>query len=419
VRANFVLALIGILCMAACGGGSTLGGSTTGGGGTVSNVQSVTVDSGPSLIANSDEPAINTLYTTVTICSPGSTTNCQTIDHIQVDTGSSGLRIVAGTGSIFSLTLPAAMDASGNVLAECTQFVDGSSWGPIRLADIKVAGETASNMEVQVIGDGAYTAVPSACPGTAENTVMEFGANGILGVGPFISDCGGACTTPNTIYYTCPTPTSCAASTVAEASQVSNPVASFATDNNGVIIELPAVASGGAASVTGSLIFGIGTQSNNGMPTGTQILTVDPDSGSLATTYKGAPFPDSFIDSGSNAYFFNDSSINPCPADANGFFFYCPTSPLSETGIMQGVNGTSVSVGFSVVSETSYLNGATAIAAAPGLAGNDASSTTNSDPNDTSNTSFDWGLPFHFGRNVYTAIETRTAAGVVGPYFAF
>jgi Protein of unknown function (DUF3443) len=413
VRANLVLALIGILCMAACGGGSTLGGSTTGGGGTVSNVQSVTVDSGPSAIANSNTPAINTLYTTVTICSPGSTTNCQTIDHIQVDTGSSGLRIVAGTGTEFSLTLPAAMDASGNVLAECTQFVDGSSWGPIRLADIKVAGETASNMEVQVIGDGAYTAVPSACPGTAENTVMEFGANGILGVGPFISDCGSACTVANTIYYTCPTPTSCAASTVAEASQVSNPVASFATDNNGVIIELPTVASAGAASVTGSLIFGIGTQSNNGMATGTQILTVDGSTGSFTTSYKGSSLTDSFIDSGSNGYFFPDSTITQC---SDGTGFYCPTSTLNETGTMQGLNGTSVSVGFSVVSETSYLTGSTVIAAAPGLAG---ASTTNDNSSFDGNTSFDWGLPFHFGRNVYTAIETRTAAGVVGPYFAF
>jgi hypothetical protein len=287
VRANLVLALMGMLCIAACGGGGSslsTGGSSSGGGGTVSNVQSVTVDSGPSAIATSNTPAINTLYTTVTICAPGSTTNCQTIDHIQVDTGSSGLRILAaGTGSPFSLTLPAATDTAGDVLAECTQFVDGSSWGPIRLADIKVAGETASSMEVQVIGDGAYTAVPSACPGTAENTVTAFGANGILGVGPFISDCGAACTGTNTIYYTCPTPTSCAASAVAETSQVSNPVASFATDNNGVIIELPSVAASGVASVTGSLIFGIGTQSNNGMATGTQILTIDDNTGSLTT----------------------------------------------------------------------------------------------------------------------------------------
>jgi len=417
VRANYLLALLGMLGVVACGGGGSSlsgGGSSGGGTGTVSNVQSVTIDSGPSAIASSSTPAINTLYTTVTICAPGSTTSCQTIDHIQVDTGSSGLRILAqDTG--FSLTLTAATDSAGDVLAECTQFVDGSSWGPIRIADIKIAGEVASSMEVQVIGDGAYPSVPSTCPGTAENTVTAFGANGILGVGPFVSDCGAACVGSNTVYYTCPTPTSCAASGVAETAQVSNPVASFTSgDNNGVIIELPTVASGGVASVTGSLIFGIGTQSNNSMATGTQILTVDSSTGTLGTTYKGTSLTDSFIDSGSNGYFFPDSTITLC-SDNSGF--YCPTATLSESGIMMGANGTSVTVNFSVVPESSYLNSATVIAAAPGLAGNNAT-------NDTSNgfngsTSFDWGLPFHFGRNVYTAIENHTAAGVAGPYFAF
>jgi hypothetical protein len=35
-------------------------------------------------------------------------------------------------------------------------------------------------------------------------------------------------------------------------------------------------------------------------------------------------------------------------------------------------------------------------------------------------TSFDWGLPFFFGRNVYTAIEgAGTPGGPTGPYVAF
>ena len=61
----------------------------------------------------------------------------------------------------------------------------------MRTADIKIAGETAGNVAVHVIGDSAYT-IPTACSGTGttEDTVAEFGANGILGVGPFIEDCG-------------------------------------------------------------------------------------------------------------------------------------------------------------------------------------------------------------------------------------
>ena len=53
--------------------------------------------------------------------------------------------------------------------------------------------------------------------------------------------------------------------------QVQNPVTMFATDNNGTIITLPSVASAGAANVTGSLIFGIDTESNNASGTETVV----------------------------------------------------------------------------------------------------------------------------------------------------
>ena len=32
---------------------------------------------------------------------------------------------------------------------------------------------------------------------------------------------------------------------------------------------------------------------------------------------------------------------------------------------------------------------------------------------------FDWGLPFFYGRNVYTAIELQSTPGGAGPYFAY
>ena len=88
-------------------------------------------------------------------------------------------------------------------------------------------------------------------------------------------------------------------------SQVQNPVTLFATDNNGTIIVLSAVAAGGAASVTGSLIFGIDTQSNN--QSGTQtVLTLQTSgayAGDLTTIFNGQTLAASFIDSGSNGTF--------------------------------------------------------------------------------------------------------------------
>ena len=151
---------------------------------TTVNTVSVIVDEGPS------NQSVNTLFTSVTVCVPGSTTNCQTIDHIQVDTGSYGLRILA---PVLTLTLPVETLANGNSLAECTKFVDGFSWGPVVTADLQIAGETAKSLPVQVIGDSRFTNIPSECSGTGgteEDTVSTFGANGILGVGPFELDCG-------------------------------------------------------------------------------------------------------------------------------------------------------------------------------------------------------------------------------------
>src|SRR6202048_453548 len=169
-----------MLCVVGCGGGGTSVGG--GGGGTPkgANVQAVTVDSGPPPVATSNSPAINTLYTTVRVCVPGTST-CQDIDHIQVDTGSSGLRIIT---TALTLSLPLQKDSNGNVIAECTQFVDGSSWGPFRLADIKISGEIASNQAVQIIYDPAYPIQKGYACGTGTtpaNPVQAFGANGILG----------------------------------------------------------------------------------------------------------------------------------------------------------------------------------------------------------------------------------------------
>src|SRR6202034_4695690 len=73
------------------------------------NTASVIIDGGPSASSGS----VNTMFTTVTVCVPGSTTSCQTIDHIQVDTGSYGLRLLA---SVLTVGLPVGMLANGDSL---------------------------------------------------------------------------------------------------------------------------------------------------------------------------------------------------------------------------------------------------------------------------------------------------------------
>jgi len=425
VRANLFAALIGMLCVAGCGGGgSSLGGGGGGGGGTPtgSNVQAIVVDSGPAKIASSNTPAINTAYTTVTICAPGSTSNCQTIDHIQVDTGSSGLRILS---EVLTITLPVQKDTTGNVIAECVGFVDGSSWGPIRQADVKIGGETALKQEVQIIGDTSY-AVPSDCRGTGatptdpklEDNVVAFGANGILGVAPFVSDCGGSCTVQNNgTYYTCATTTTCAQNGVQESLQVSNPVAAFTTDNNGVIIQLPSVATSGTAAVNGSLIFGVGTQSNNMLGSAT-VFNLG-SGGYLTTKYKLATLTTSFIDTGSNAWYFPDSSIPGCTTNKG---FYCPTggdASLQAT-LVSPVNNATKMVNFSVTNADSlFQNSKSVIGATSGLAGDSSQFATSSSSSINGTNVFDYGLPFHYGKSVFVVIEGKNSSAGMGPYFAF
>ena len=410
MRTILIAVVISVLGLSACGGG---GGTTTttGSGGNPpppsgANVQAVTVDAGPSGLNGSAD--VNLLFTSVTICAPGTTT-CQTIDHIQVDTGSSGLRILAS--ALTGISLPLVMQGS-SALAECLPFVDGSSWGTVRTADIKIAGETATSQAVQIIGDAAYPNVPAGCTGTPENTVAQFGANGILGIGPFIADCGSGCTTQSSsFYYACASSasTSCQPTAIAVGAQVSNPVVAFATDNNGSILQVPSIATGGATTVAGYLIFGIGTQGNNGLGAATVHTLSDAD-GSLTTQFNGVALTGSFIDSGSNAYYFNDSALTKCPANTAASSFFCPTGTTNLSALIQGLNGTSTQITFSVANaQTLFANAS--LTAFDDLAAPETST--------NSSLTFDWGMPFFYGRSVFTAIEQHNTAGGMGPYVAF
>jgi hypothetical protein len=404
-------AIVLALCAVACGGNgklAPLGGASSGAGSVTpaNNVVSVSVSAGPAALS---APAVNTLYTTVTVCVPGTTT-CQTIDNIQVDTGSYGLRILA---PVLTLSLAVATTSTGSAVVECTEFLDGYSWGPLALVDVQVSGETASSVPVQLIGDSRYPTVPADCSSGApssENTVAAFGANGIIGIGPFAQDCGSFCASSipePAIYYACTTSVNCTSTTLPTTSQVQNPVTLFATDNNGTIISLPNVADAGASGVTGSLIFGVGTESNNSPGTGVTVVpiaTSGADAGFLTTVFNGTTLAASFIDSGSNATYFNDSNVTACtePAFTD---FYCPASAETLSAEFELASSSTVSENFVVVSAETV---SASLNAFPGLAG------TNPMPQ-----SFDWGLPFFYGRQVATVIQGYTTADGTGPYIAF
>jgi len=400
--ARAALALALAATMPGCGGSSSTSSpsSSSSAPAPASNTVTVTVDGGPVAAVNN----ANVLYAQVTVCVPGTTT-CQTIGHVQVDTGSSGLRLVS---SALTLSLPRSSSTGGQPLAECLQYVDSSTWGTVRTADVKIGGETASSVPIQVIGDPAAPKVPSACTSggfPTNDTQSDLGANGILGVGNYVEDCGPVCSTTGAsnpgLYYECPSASTCRVAAVGLSQQVANPVAFFGADSNGVVITLPTVAQR-APTVSGTMTFGIGTQPNNALGSA-KVFGLDAK-GYLGTQLNGASLPYSFLDTGSDFLFFPDPKIPQCK-DYDQLF--CPASSVAMSATITATNGTTGVVPFTVDNADTQFKGSDSAFATVCGSSLVAGSTLAGGPG-----SFDWGLPFFYGRTVFTSIDGRsTPAG--------
>jgi len=365
------------------------------------NVAQVIVDAGPEGVNNQ----INAPFTNVTICYPNSST-CQTVDHILVDTGSYGLRILSSVINS-NLNLPTIYAPNGYPAAECAQFFSGILWGSVKIADIKIASESAASIPIQVVADTSspFTQIPSSCQNTGSNmgTLALLGAKGILGIGLFTQDCGSTCVNSavSGSYYSCPSSGTCTSSSMPLNNQVSNPVSGFSMNNNGVLLKLPTVATGGVTTLSGLLIFGIDTQANNQI--GTANIIPANSLGNFTTSYKGKSLTSSFFDSGSNGLFFTDSTISNCSGRTG---FYCPASTLTLSAIQNASNNTQLSVNFSIENLTN-------------LDSNIIASNIGGSIGRYSSGIFDWGLPFFFGRSVFIAISGATTQHGTGPFWAY
>ncbi|ALL64388.1 Proline-rich protein [Paraburkholderia caribensis MBA4] len=352
---------------------------------------------------------VNMPYVSVTFCIPGKqgASQCATVDHMVLDTGSVGVRVIASAlGAAFAGKLPmqtgASNDSTGKAaIAQCALFASGYTWGSTRAADVTLGKKTASSIPVHLIGDSVYAAwVPNDCAsrGTGMNTVADLGANGIVGIGHLAHDYPDAAKSALAAnYYYCPTPWSCTAASVPLDKQTANPVAAFSTDNNGTIIRLPALPSMGQASVTGELVFGIGTRDNNALPAKPALLNVT-DRGMFTTSYKGRAIS-SYTDSGSNALFFPDATL---PVQ-DGWFAPATTQRLSATAYSNTGNA-QTTIPFSIANSWTLFN--------LGYAAHDNLGAPMS-------SLFLWGLPFFYGRDVYTALSGMQAGPQTGPYVAF
>jgi hypothetical protein len=385
-----------------------------------SNVAVLNVDGGP--VPGQIHP--NGAFTSITLCKPGSTSSCQNISGVLVDTGSYGLRILQS--AIPLLTLPRLTDGLGNLLENCRSFANESFlWGPVSQADIYVAGEFASAVPIQVVSDLLNETVPIGCSngGSNQNTPQLLGANGILGVGPEPNDCTltgvNSCNgssqgaLPN-VYYACPT-TGCSSTdspvVVQTTYQVANPIPLFNADSNGLILQLPAV-SQSEPEVQGTLTFGIGTEPNNLLGNAT-IFTLD-KTDHFTTIFNGQTLTSSFLDSGAEGLFFPDT----LPVCSDNREFFCPGSLTDLSATVEGASEGKSTVAFSVANADDLFSADPGDSVFGSLAGPQGSFDSCTDEN--ASCVFDWGLPFFYGRSVYEAIDGQTVSGTAAaPWWAF
>jgi hypothetical protein len=401
---------------------------------TDSNTAPLYVNFGPNGNAgNASTNHYNGLFTTISVCLPD-TPQCQIIPNILVDTSSIGLRLLNSALT----TVPAnefgtVSDSDGNHVQECVQFPDTSYvWGPVLIADVLVSGQKAPSVPIQVLGVTTFPVPLASCltlgAGPSLNSVAALGANGILGVGNSIQDCGPNCAAGQTFsaypYYVCPLNV-CRPAFVPVVQQVANPVAFFSRDNNGVQITLPSIPAAGAPSLpfvnadgsgllpAGQLVFGVGTESNNALGSAT-LYSLDTNGNFPQVVYNSVTYDSGgSIDTSATANFLSNPvtlGIQNCLDNP----FYCPGSPIPVSLTTNGANGATGTVTVNIENADTLFTDNPDFSAFNNLA---RESLTGSGPDQ-----FVLGLPFFYGRTVFVGIAGTTIPNNVSApngYFAF
>ena len=342
-----------------------------------------------------DLAEVNVPYVSVTLCEPG-TTVCQTIPHVQLDTGSSGLRLDA---RLVTLTLPPVTDAAGHAVGDCASYGGGDAyWGAVVTADVVMGDETAAGVSVQTI-DASWSKAPNTCAGKATMEAVN-GYNGVLGIGPALSaptldayySCAGTCT---------------ATSAPAAPHDLENPVARLPRHHNGLVLTFPPVPAGGATELTGAMILGLGTESNN-TPPEAGLVTLQTDAQGWLQARLGDVWHYSMIDSGTNSYDL-PTSYGPIPSCGAGDPYLCPPTPLTLAVDVAGADQVPrATVALGIADAAPLESSSTLVYADLGEQwGGDTATTVI------------LGLPFFFGRSVYIGLAGESGPLGVGPLVAY
>lgn len=385
----------------ACGGGGTSIAPPSG-----PNVAPLMVDSGFNGVAH------NVPFVTITICQPG-TNNCQTIDHILVDTGSTGIKISQDQLNPNLLNALPTIQYQNSPVYECFQFGAGYTFGLGATVDVKIAGESASNMPIQIISSIPNESVPVSCSShSVPGSLAASGARGIIGVNPASNPANDYVNytytydADNDIYTEIDDPTDISTMLVV------NPVTGFAVDNNGVILSLPHVAVAQAESLSGYLIFGLNTQANNQVSSSVAKVLGSPNN--YAAIFKANTYSindtHSIFDSGTSHNIFYDTSIAPCYGLLEGL--YCPSN--SPTNWISNIHSYDSDTLIQIVNPVvNYMSNPKIFMfdVVPGLSGITGPFAMTM-----------YGLPVFYGRNIYVGFQgesgNMTPLGV-GPAWGF
>ncbi len=381
------------------------------------NTVRVCVDNGPTdPFTGAAVGAGNRPFITVRLCVPGSTTQCVNVDHMLVDTGSTGIRVATPALSR-EMKLPAVKTMAGQAVAECMHFISGWAWGSLNQADVYVGGLVARNVPIQMMGNdsknptlggnggGAFPTVPSACSTKYPNANFDVGnidairANGIIGLGVWPTDDAF----DGLQYFVCLSSRCANITDLASSNHPRHLGLSFSSFSNGVSMTMPAIGANGASILAGTLTFGI-----TSLPTGIPRLKLDP-SGLFTTTLNGVQYSKSFIDSGSIGFFFDTNAVS-IPKCARNAGFYCPTTSMQLSAITSdGTVGSGNIVTFNVGNAEQLIGGVNVPNVLNNLGG---PATANGDI--TPSSGFFWGFPFFLGRTVYTVLLGTTMGGDYG-----
>lgn len=333
----------------------------------------------------------NVPLVSVTICEPG-TRNCRTIDRIQLDTASVGLRLFSSLAT--GLNLPAVKGANKQSIFECTSYGGGDSyWGPVRLADVKLGGEIATNVRVQTWQDppgGVNCSILRDHPQAGE-------INGILGVSFAHDDCADVGSDNNCgataafHYYTCDG-SHCSALNDLTSLAVSNPLMSLPRDNNGYLIEFPNVAAP-QATVAGTLTLGLNTLSDNRLGAIATHEIPLPANGWFHLKYEGQDFLSRF-DTGSDSYYL------PVKFGLPMCTYFCPNQPTDLH--LSVVTGRTVTPFNIEISDPGDATDHDRIQVIPDIA------------NLLDGSPFLIGMPFFYGKKIYFGLaRDKTSTGFV------